>query len=53
MYTDNNSKDDVDLNSEDRQVDALDKTNDQTINDTGKTEEGMHIIFNYEIIYYD
>jgi len=23
-------------------------TNDQTINDTDKTEEGMHIIFNYE-----
>jgi len=48
LYADNNSKNDVDLNSEDSQVDALDKTNDQTINDTGKTEESMHMIFNYE-----
>jgi len=53
LYTDSNKKGDADLNSEDRQVDALDKPKDQTINDTGKTEEGIHIIFNYEIIYYD
>ena len=46
MYTENNSDDEVDLNPEDRQADASDKGNDQTIDDTAeaKTEEGIQII---------